>query len=585
MAIPGEAPDRLDHLQEAVALGDVGQGGGLLLARVPPVVPVAARDLDHVPRPGDRLDTVEAKGDPAGGDGEALVEVAMDVLADDRAPGLDEEPAFERAVLPFPRRLDDDAELPGDGIVERFPGDHRLGRGLEDERATHRRDYRCGSGYACPRWSPTPSWNSPGCRRGLLVRLPESLDVLRTREFRLLFSGQAVSVLGDRMAIVALAFAVLEIGGSASEVGLVLSAGAFPLVATVLAGGVVADRASRRAVMVAADLVRVASQGVMAALLIAGVAEVWMLALVAGVTGAATGFFSPASTGLLPEVVLAEQLQPANALRTSAVSTGEILGPAIGGVLVAAAGAGWAIAIDALSFALSAACLAMLRVPARLAAQRSSFVADLREGWAAFRSRRWVWTFVAYFAFVNLLWGAWGVLGPIVAERDLGGAAAWGTVLAAVGVGALAGSLLAARVRPRRPLLLAALADGLFALPLAFLAAAPPVALIACGALLSGAGMALAISLWESTLQRHVPDESLSRVSSYDWFGSLAFYPLGLAIWGPVAAVIGVSVSLWLAFGLAIAGTVILISVPDIRHLPAVAPPATVASASPAGSP
>jgi MFS family permease len=400
-----------------------------------------------------------------------------------------------------------------------------------------------------------------------LARLPDSLDVLRTREFRLLFSGQAVSVLGDRMAVLALAFAVLEIGGSASDVGLVLSAGAFPLVATVLAGGVVADRASRRAVMVAADLVRMASQGLLAALLLTGVAEVWMLALVAGVTGAATGFFSPASTGLLPEVVLAEQLQPANGLRASAVSTGEILGPAMGGVLVAAAGAGWAIAIDALTFAVSAACLAMLRVPTRVAAQRGSFTADLREGWVAFRSRRWVWAFVAYFAFVNLLWGAWGVLGPIVAERDLGGAAAWGTVLAAMGVGALAGSLLAAQVRPHRPLLFAALADGLFVLPLAFLAAAPPVWLIAFGALLAGAGMAAAISIWESTLQHHVPGESLSRVSSYDWFGSLAFYPLGLAVWGPVAAAIGVSVSLWLAFGLAVVATVTLISVPDIRLL------------------
>lgn len=398
------------------------------------------------------------------------------------------------------------------------------------------------------------------------------LDLLRTREFRLLFSGQAVSVLGDRMAIVALAFAVLEIGGSSSDVGLVLAAGAFPLVATVLAGGVIADRTSRRAVMVTADLARVASQGTMAALLIAGVAEVWMLALVAGVTGAATGFFSPASTGLLPEVVLAEQLQPANGLRASAVSAGEILGPVLGGVLVAAAGAGWAIAVDAATFAVSAACLAMLRLPTRVAAQRSSFVADLREGWVAFRSRRWAWTFVVYFALVNLLWGAWGVLGPIVSDRDLGGAAAWGTILAAVGVGALAGSLLATRVKPRRPLLLAALADGLFALPLAFMAAATSVPLIAFGAALSGAGMALAISVWEATLQRHVPGESLSRVSSYDWFGSLAFYPLGLAAWGPIATVIGVSVSLWLAFGLAVFLTLALISVPDIRDLPA-APP------------
>lgn len=416
-----------------------------------------------------------------------------------------------------------------------------------------------------------------------MARLSESLAVLRTREFRLLFSGQAVSVLGDRMAVLALAFAVLEIGGSASDVGLVLAAGAFPLVATVLAGGVVADRVSRRAVMVVADLVRVASQGLMAALLIAGAAQVWMLALIAGLTGAATGFFSPASTGLLPEIVLAEQLQPANALRMSAASTGEILGPVVGGVLVAAAGAGWAIAIDAGTFAVSAACLARLRVPKSVAARRSSFATDLREGWIAFRSRRWIWTFVLYFAVVNLIWGAWGALGPIVAETDLGGAAAWGSILTAMGVGALVGSLLAARARPRRPLLFAALADGLFVLPLAFLAAAPPVPLIACGAFLAGLGMALSISVWESTLQRHVPGESLSRVSSYDWFGSLAFYPLGLAVWGPVAAVMGISPSLWLSSGLAVAASLALLSIPDIRHLPA-APPAPPVPASPVRS-
>lgn len=408
-----------------------------------------------------------------------------------------------------------------------------------------------------------------------MARPPDNLDVLREREFRLLFGGQAVSVLGDRMATVALAFAVLEVGGSVSTVGLVLAASTFPLVATVLAGGVLADRVSRRAVMVVADLVRVASQATMAALLIAGAAEVWMLALLAGVAGVATGFFSPASTGLLPEVVLAEQLQPANALRTGAAATGEILGPAMGGVLVAAAGAGWAIAIDAVTFATSAACLAMLRVPTRVPAARSSLVADLRDGWLAFRSRRWVWTFVLYFTLVNLLWGAWGTLGPVVADVDLGGATTWGVVLAAMGVGALAGSLVAARVRPRRPLVFAALADGLFALPLAFLAATPPVPLIAFGAILSGAGMALAISVWESTLQRHVPGESLSRVSSYDWFGSLAFYPLGLAVWGPIAAAIGIGVSLWLAFGLGLAATLALLSVPDVRHLPAAPAPAS----------
>jgi MFS family permease len=399
--------------------------------------------------------------------------------------------------------------------------------------------------------------------------LPESLQVLRRREFRLLFCGQAVSVLGDRMVAVALAFAVLEVGGSTSAVGLVLACATLPLVGSVLVGGVVADRTSRRAVMVGADLVRLASQGTMSALLIAGAAEVWTLALLAGVTGAATGFFNPASTGLLPQVVPSERLQQANGLRATAVSTGEILGPLAAGVLVAAAGAGWAIALDAVTFAISAAFLIRLRLPAHVAREATSFLSDLREGWGAFRSRSWVWTIVGYFAIANLMWGAWSALGPVVADRDLGGAAAWGTVLAAIGAGALVGSLWAARAKPRRPLVVLALTEGAVALPLAFLAAGAPVPLLALGALLSGGAMMLGNAVWETTLQRHIPDEALSRVSSYDWFGSLVFYPLGLAIWGPVAAAIGIEASLWLAFALMGGMVLALLAVPDVRRLPA----------------
>jgi predicted MFS family arabinose efflux permease len=397
-------------------------------------------------------------------------------------------------------------------------------------------------------------------------RLPHDLGVLRRRDFRLLFLGQGVSVLGDRMVTVALAFAVLEVGGSASAVGLVLAAATLPLVGSVLIGGVVADRTSRRMVMIAADLVRVASQGATAALLIAGAAEVWTLALFAGLTGAATGFFSPASTALLPEVVPPDELQPANALRATAISTGEIVGPLVAGVLVAAAGAGWAMAADAATFAVSAMCLWGMRAPDR-AAGGATFLSDLRDGWDAFRARRWVWSFVVYFAFVNVLWGAWSALGPVVAEQDLGGAAAWGAVLSAVGVGALCGSLLATRARPGRPLVLVAITEAFFALPLAFLAAGAPTPLLACGAFLSGAGMMLGNSVWESTLQRRIPAASLSRVSSYDWFGSLAFYPLGLAIWGPVAGAIGVAPALWLAFGVFVALIAAQLAVPDTRRL------------------
>jgi MFS family permease len=399
--------------------------------------------------------------------------------------------------------------------------------------------------------------------------LPESLAVLRQREFRLFFGGQAVSVFGDRMVAVALAFAVLEVGGSTSAVGLVLACATLPLVACVLVGGVVADRMSRRALMVGADLVRVASQGAMAALLIAGAAELWMLAALAGVTGAATGFFNPASTGLLPTVVAGEHLQQANGLRATAASVGEILGPLSAGVLVAAAGAGWAIAVDAGTFAISALLLQRLRLPARVARDAASFLTELREGWDAFRSRTWVWTVVTSFAIGNMLWGAWSALGPVVADRELGGPAAWGTVLAALGVGALVGSLLAVRAKPRRPLVVVALAGGAFAVPLAFLAAGAGTGPLAVGALISGGAMMLGEAVWQSTLQRHIPEDALSRVSSYDWFGSMAFYPLGLAIWGPVAAVAGISSALWVAFGLQMVAMLGLLALHEVRRLPA----------------
>jgi predicted MFS family arabinose efflux permease len=302
-------------------------------------------------------------------------------------------------------------------------------------------------------------------------------------------------------------------------------------------------------------------------LLLGGVASIGVVALLAGLTGAGTGFFNPASTGLLPAVVRPDRLQEANGLRATATAGGEIAGPLIGGLLVAAAGTGWAFAVDAASFAVSAALLARLRLAPDAAREASSFLADLRAGWSAFRSLRWLWAFVAASAFGNLLWGAWSVLGPVIAERKLGGAAVWGAILAAMGIGTLAGAVLAIRLRPRRPLVLATVAAAALVAPLACLAAAAPAGLIAAGALLAGGGMMLGNSVWESTLQREAPAASLSRLSAYDWFGSMAFQPLGLAIWGPLSAVLGLSTSLWLAAGLMAASLLAVLAVPDIRSL------------------
>jgi hypothetical protein len=402
--------------------------------------------------------------------------------------------------------------------------------------------------------------------------MPRSLQVLREREYRLFFVGQAVSLLGDGMVNVALAFAVLDLTGSASALGLVLAARMLPLVGFLLAGGVMADRLPRRTVMIAADLVRVASQGAIAALLIAGVAEVWQLAALSAVTGSATAFFNPASTGLMPAVVSPERLQQANALRGLAMASGQIAGPALAGLLVAGAGAGWALAVDAGTFAVSVAFLLRLHVAPMERLVVRSVLADLREGWDTFRSYTWLWTFVAAAALGNFVNAASGVLGPLVAKESLGGAPAWALIVSALGVGSLAGGVLALHVRPRRPMLVATLPLFVFALPLAMLALALPAGWIALVSMFAGAGVMISNTVWETTLQQHVPAEALSRVSSYDWFGSLAFQPIGFAVWGPVAELAGVSTTLWVAFGLQISTVLVLLPVPSIRHLRGRAP-------------
>jgi uncharacterized membrane protein len=266
---------------------------------------------------------------------------------------------------------------------------------------------------------------------------------------------------------------------------------------------------------------------------------------------------------MLPAVVAPDDLQRANGLRATSMAAGEVAGPIVAGLIVAGAGAGWALAVDAATFGASAGFLALLRVDGRAGARvAASFLTDMKDGWREFRARTWVWALVLATAIGSLLWGAWSALGPVVAERDLGGAAAWGTVLAAMGAGGVAGALLAIRVKPRRPLVVVALCYLVFCTPLALLAAGAPVPLLAAGALLAGLGMMLGNTVWESTLQRTIPRESLGRVSAFDWFGSIAFRPLGLALWGPVALAIGISPSLWLAFALQLAVAIAVLALP-----------------------
>ena len=365
---------------------------------------------------------------------------------------------------------------------------------------------------------------------------------------------------------VALAFAVLELDKSASALGLVFAARMIPLVVLVLVGGVWADRLPRNVVMLTADGVRACTQATVGVLLITGRAEVWHLMVLMAVYGAAQAFFDPASTGLVPQTVRPEFLQRANGMLQLSRSTANVVGPAVAGVLVATVGAGWAFVVDSATFVVSAAFLALLRIERETREARSRFVADLVEGWREFTSRTWVWVSVAHFAFFHLLVLApFWVLAPIVAEDELGGAKAYATILTTMGLGAILGGIVALRVEPPRPLATAFVLI-LFEIPVYLaLAAAAPVAAIAALAFISAAAFNFANTLWSTVLQSNIPPHALSRVSSYDWLGSLVFLPAGYMLAGPAADVFGVSETLVFAALWSLASTLFVLSLEPIR--------------------
>jgi MFS family permease len=398
--------------------------------------------------------------------------------------------------------------------------------------------------------------------------LRAALEPLRAREFRLLFLGRIISFTGSAMAPVALAFAVLELTGSKTDLGLVLAARSIPQIVFLLVGGVWADRLSRHHVMVASNVVSGASQAAVAVLLLTGAAEVWHLAAFAAVNGFASAFFFPASQGAIPQTVPAPLLQSANSVLRLGLNATSISGAALGGLLVAATSPGTAIAIDAASYGLAALVLAQMRLPAAVTAAASHFLGELREGWQEFRSRTWLWVIVIQFAFVNAAWvGADSVLGPVVADEHLGGAAAWGVVLACQSAGLIVGAVAMIRFRPRR-MLLAATLGMLLTLPV-LVALAVPLHVVAVAALgfVAGVGLEIFGVLWDTTMQQEIPPEKLSRVYSYDALGSFVLIPIGLAVVGPVAEAIGTSETLLLAAALNLLATVAVLAVHDVRTL------------------
>jgi predicted MFS family arabinose efflux permease len=383
------------------------------------------------------------------------------------------------------------------------------------------------------------------------------------------FAARSISAFGTAMTPVALPFAVLEdLGGSAGDVGLVIAAGSGAQILVQIFGGALADRGSRKRQMVGADALAALAQGLLATLLLAGGASLAVMIPLQVLIGVAFALHWPAAVGLVPLVVERENLQPANALLSIASSTAIGLGAAAGGLLAARFGAGTALAVDAASFAASALLVAGIRARPQERHAAASLLAELRTGWREFTSHRWLWAIVLQFTVMMMGWfGAFAVVGPVVAQRSLGGAGAWGAIAAAYGFGLIAGGFVALRVHFPRPMLAATLTCFGHALVPLLLVTPSPVAWIAAGAFVAGVGVEIFGVLWNTALHTHVAPEALSRVSAYDVVGSIALVPLGEVLAGFAVEAFGPPLTLLWATAAIVLPTAAVLFVPEVRQL------------------
>ncbi len=392
--------------------------------------------------------------------------------------------------------------------------------------------------------------------------------VLRNANVRRYFVGYAASNFGTAMASVALAFAVLDSGGNATDLGLVFAAGIIVQVVLMIGGGVLADRLGRRRVMLGADVLRTASQGLLAVLLFAGPLPIWVFIVLVAARSTGDALFEPAFNGLVVDIAPRDEIADANALFGITQSAARVAGPGVAGVLVAVGNPATAIALDAISFAISAAALSGLALPAHAAGAQSSFLTDLSEGWDTFRSRTWLWTITIQFALFNLItWGPFLLLGPVLAKADLNGARSWGAILAAYALGSVIGGFTALGKRPRRPLLIATIGTFGYPIPLTLLALHASTIEIAAGTLLAGIGSATCNIFFNATIQRQVPVEMQARVAAFDTVGAFSAGPIGLAAAGPISELIGAHTVL--AFGAAwsLASSLLVLSLPTVRKI------------------
>jgi len=391
--------------------------------------------------------------------------------------------------------------------------------------------------------------------------------------YRRLFVARTISNLGNGIAPIAIAFGVLALpDGSPTGLSIVLAAQAIPLIIVLPLGGVIADRLGRARVIAITDLILSVIVATTAVLFATNTATVPVLAVLMFFTGILNALWWPAFSGLIPDVVEDEYLQPANAYVSMASNGGLIIGAALGGVLVAAVGSGFAIAVDAVSFFIAGLLVFSFRSASTPHVSGESMLGDLAHGWRVFWSFRWVVVVVAAFSIIVMaLYGAEQVMGPVFAVDQYGGekegAKAWSLVLAVQAAGLLCGAVIASRVKIRRPMLFGMLLTLALPIWLVTLAFAAPLWVIAAGSFAWGVAIELFQVLWFTALQTNVPREALARVGSYDAMGSLMFGPIGLALAGPLIALVGLQTGFLVAAGIALVAILASLLSRSVRSL------------------
>jgi len=396
--------------------------------------------------------------------------------------------------------------------------------------------------------------------------------VLAYRDFRLLLADRLLAPAAAGFSLVGVSFAVLNATGSAADLSYVLAAQIAPTLVFALVGGVAADRFPPQRVIIAANLAIAVGDGIFGLLVLTGRPPLWAMILLETLTGIGIAMFYPASQALLPQLVPGALLQEASSISRLVMNSGQMLGAAAGGLLVAAAGPGWALTLCGVGMTCTVPLLLAIRGNSPRAPVRGEkgpgMVAELREGWAEFRSHTWLWATCVQFCLVVMAWYAgFQVLGPVVARLHLGGPAAWGAITAADAFGLIAGGLLSLRYTPRRPMLFVVLTGGAIAVPTLALALALPLAVICVATFCLGVAMEVMMVQWTVAMATRIPPGKLARVSSYDALGSMAAMPVGALAAGPLAAAIGVSAAQFAAAAVIVTASALTLVPRDIRTI------------------